>query len=37
VMPISTLPSGKSRTHSWLLVYLRSAGILLMVVFSVRG
>src|SRR5215469_13348317 len=29
-MPISTVPSGRARTHSWDLVYLRSAGRLLM-------
>jgi hypothetical protein len=27
VIPISTLPSGSVRNHSWLFVYLRSAGI----------
>src|SRR5579863_9810042 len=29
-MPISTMPSARVRTHSWDLVYLRSAGTLLM-------
>src|ERR1700752_2252124 len=29
-MPISTVPSASVRTHSWDLVYLRSAGTLLM-------
>src|ERR1700687_4366851 len=28
-MPISTMPSGSTFSHSWLRVYLRSAGILL--------
>src|SRR6267142_384356 len=29
-MPISAMPSGSARTHSWDLVYLRSDGTLLM-------
>src|SRR5471032_3170165 len=31
-MPISTVPSARFRTHSWLLVYFKSAGTLLMMV-----